>query len=91
MIIPNKFMNAIVAIGEPKDEKEKHWIGTGFIVARKEVGNPEVSDYFIVTNKHVLEKCEKIFVRFNALEGDFVKDYEIVLTDGKSCFCSKVM
>jgi len=23
MIIPNKFMNAIVAIGVPKDEKEK--------------------------------------------------------------------
>ena len=91
MIIPNKFMNAIVAIGVPKDEKEKHWIGTGFIVARMEVGNPEVSDYFIVTNKHVVEKCEKIFVRFNALEGDFVKDYEIVLTDGKSCFYSKVM
>ena len=89
MIIPNKFMNAIVAIGVPKDGNDKHWIGTGFIVARKDESNPEISDYFIVTNKHVVENCEKIFVRFNALEGDFVKDYDIVLTDGKNCFYSK--
>ena len=60
MIIPNKFMNAIVAIGVPKDGNDKYWIGTGFIVARKDESNPEISDYFIVTNKHVVENCEKI-------------------------------
>ena len=39
-IIPDFFMNAVVAIGVDKNEKSKRWIGTGFIVSRKEISEP---------------------------------------------------
>ena len=31
-IIPNFYLNAVVALGIDGAEGEKHWIGTGFIV-----------------------------------------------------------
>jgi len=87
-VIPNRFMNSIVAIGVSNDGTTKQWIGTGFIVSLKGNDDSESATFYIVTNKHVVNSHRNIYVRFNALEGDFVKDYEIVLTDGKTCFYS---
>lgn len=42
-IIPNFFLNAVVAIGIDIVGGEKQWIGTGFIVGRKENDNRELS------------------------------------------------
>lgn len=81
-IIPDFFLNSVVAIGIPNDGVNKQWIGTGFIVSRKEEGNPNLSTYYIVTNKHVVNEKKEIFLRFNALDGQFVKDYQINLFDG---------
>lgn len=80
-IIPSFFMNAVVALGIKLPDNKKHWIGTGFIVGRKEKDNPKLSTHYIITNKHVVEGKNTIFVRFNAMEGDFVKDYPIDLFD----------
>lgn len=79
-IIPNFFINAVVAIGIETTNKEKFWIGTGFIVGRKEE-HPELSTHYIITNKHVVNGKKTIFVRFNATEGNLVKDYAINLVD----------
>lgn len=78
-IIPSFFIDAVVAIGVVLPDKSKHWIGTGFIVSRKEKENPELSTYYLITNKHVIQNRDKIIVRFNAIEGDFIKDYPINL------------
>lgn len=77
-IIPNFFLNSIVALGinEPT-----HWIGTGFIVGRKELTDPTLSTYYIITNKHVIQNQTYIYVRFNSLGDSFVKDYRIELYD----------
>lgn len=87
-IIPNFFLDAVVALGIDGSERKKRWIGTGFIVGRKEIENPELSTYYIITNKHVIEQTKNIYVRFNSLEGTFVKDYHINLYngDGTPCF-----
>ena len=80
-IIPQFFMNAVVALGIELPNNNKHWIGTGFIVGRKEKYNPTLSTYYIVTNKHVVDGQSMILVRFNTKEENFVKDYKINLMD----------
>ena len=80
-IIPDFFMNAVVALGVETPNQIKHWIGTGFIVGRKEKLNASLSTHYIITNKHVIEGQKKIYVRFNSLESSLVKDYAIDLYD----------
>ena len=80
-IIPSIFMNAVVSIGVESQNNNKTWIATGFIVGRKEKDNASLSTYYIITNKHVVNEKKIIFVRFNATEGDFIKDYPINLLD----------
>lgn len=80
-IIPSFFLNAVVALGVDGVDREKHWIGTGFIVGRKETDNPNLSTYYIITNKHVIKHQRYAYVRFNSLGGTLVKDYRIDLYD----------
>ena len=44
-IIPDFFLNAVVALGIDGGDGKKHWIGTGFIVGRKEIDNPNLSTF----------------------------------------------
>lgn len=80
-IIPEQFMDAVVAIGVDQFDAagKRIWIGSGFIVGRKELQNSNFSTYYIVTNKHVIGNLRRIYVRFNSLIGDFIKDYNIIL------------
>ena len=78
-IIPAFFMSAVVALGIKSIDEKKYWIGTGFIVGRKEKDNPNLSTHYIITNKHVIKDQKCIYVRFNALQDSFVKDYSIDL------------
>lgn len=82
-IIPSFFLNAVVAIGIDGNDGQKYWIGTGFIVGRKESDNPAMSTYYIITNKHVIEQRKCVYVRFNSLDGTLVKDYQVNLYDDK--------
>lgn len=79
-IIPHSFIDAVIALGVGT-ANEKHWIGTGFIVGRKEKVDPNFSTYYIITNKHVVENQKQIFVRFNSLGDSFIKDYLVDLYD----------
>lgn len=80
-IIPSFFLNAVVALGVDGVDGEKRWIGTGFIVGRKEVDDPTLSTYYIITNKHVIKHQRFVYVRFNSLGGTLVKDYRVNLYD----------
>lgn len=65
-IIPQHYMNAVVAIGVPKIYPAGatiDWIATGFIVG-KPVSETEVIPY-LVTNGHVLDGARNVIVRFN--------------------------
>ncbi len=80
-IIPSFFMNAVVALGVDAPDNNKHWIGTGFIVGRRDPQNVDLLTYYLVTNKHVIAEPKRIYVRFNSLGSSLVKDYSIDLYD----------
>jgi len=80
-IIPNFFMNSVVALGLQKEDGSKVWIGTGFLVKRKETFNPTESTVYIITNKHVVCNQTLLFVRFNNVDGRGVKDLPLTLKD----------
>lgn len=78
-IIPEFFLNSVVALGIPSDDGNKKWIGTGFLVGRKEQSNPKESTVYIITNKHVVRNKSLLFVRFNNIDGSGVKDLPMSL------------
>lgn len=80
-IIPSFFMNAVVSLGIDDSKNIRRWIGTGFIVSRKEIENPELLTCYIITNKHVVNSQRIIYVRFNSLGDTLVKDYPVPLID----------
>lgn len=80
-IIPEFFLNAVVAIGVELPSHEKAWIGTGFIVGRNEKDNPELRTCYLISNKHVFEKKNSIIVRFNSVGDQPILDYPIRLRD----------
>lgn len=80
-IIPSFFMDAVVALGIEIPEKKKHWVGTGFLVGRKESTNPDRSTVYIITNKHVVKNQRMLYVRFNHNGTAGVKDLPMPLID----------
>lgn len=80
-IIPPFFMDAVVALGTDLSSNKKHWVGTGFLVGRKEQGDPTKSTVYIITNKHVVKDQQQLFVRFNNSGTAGVKDLPMYLRD----------
>ena len=80
-IIPEDFLNAVVALGIVGSDNKEHWIGSGFIVRRKAQQNQNLPTYYLITNKHVVKSVRKVLVRFNSEAGALVKDYLVHLYD----------
>ena len=78
-IIPDFFMDAVVALGIPISGGKKHWVGTGFLVGRKEKEHPDKSTVYIITNKHVVKDQNLLYVRFNNSESVGVRDLPMSL------------
>jgi len=79
-LIPPFFLDCVVAIGV-MGEKQKQWIGTGFIVGRPIDINADEKKYhtFIVTNKHVLKNHQHVILKFNSLNENSAIDYPVDL------------
>ncbi len=80
-LLPPFYMDAVVAIGVLLPNGNKHWIGTGFIVGRKEDDNKDLSTFYMITNKHVIEKQQEVLFRFNSLSENTPHDYQVPLYD----------
>lgn len=52
------------------------------MVCMQEPNNIQNSTVYLITNKHVVNGKNTVYVRFNNTSGTFVKDYEIQLIDG---------
>jgi len=78
-IIPSFFMDAVVALGIDIGENTKHWVGTGFLVGRKERDNSGRCTVYIITNKHVVKNQKLLYVRFNNSGSIGVKDLQMPL------------
>ena len=80
-IIPNFYKDAVVALGVDGTDSKRHWIGTGFMVGRLEEGSKDQYTIYIITNKHVVEHFDLVFVRFNNAESVGVKDLRMQLVE----------
>ena len=80
-IIPSFFMDAVVSLGINLPNNQKHWVGTGFLVGRKEEANAEESTVYIITNKHVVGNQKALFVRFGNDGASGVKDLPMSLSE----------
>ena len=80
-IIPPFFMDAVVALGVEKSDGTKHWIGTGFLVGRKEADNPSKFTIYVITNKHVVKNQRMLYVRFSNDSTVGVTDLPMKLLD----------
>lgn len=78
-VIPKFYFDAVVAIGV-KTDGNPSWIGTGFLVGRKETASDEYTVY-LITNYHIIEKKAEILVRFNQNDENTCMDYSIPLID----------
>jgi len=78
-IIPKHFMDAVVAIGVASNSPNCTWIGTGFLVGRKEENNPQMSTIYLITNFHVVKNKREIYVKFNSNATSITKDYCVPL------------
>lgn len=87
-IIPSFFMDAVVALGVELPDKKMHWVGTGFLVGRREKSNSDLSTVYIITNKHVVKNQWQLYVRFNNDDAIGVKDLpmQLVNKDGEKFY-----
>lgn len=78
-ILPGNFMKAVVALGTDSMDgsPQKFWFGTGFIVSYLDACN--VRTYYLITNKHVVNHRQQLYVRFNCTSGQFVQDHPLTL------------
>ncbi len=80
-LIPPFFKDAVVALGIDNEENKRIWIGTGFLVGRKETNNPSKSTIYVITNKHVVENQKSLLVRFDHSGATGVGDLPFSLID----------
>ena len=88
-IIPEFFMNAVVALGTLNIKGEKLWVGSGFLFGKKELDNPENATVYIITNKHVVNGYDHLFARFNNQGAIGTCDITIPLCDNGVCHYSE--
>lgn len=76
-----------MAVGVEEDNNTK-WIGTGFLVGRKEKSS-DTYTIFLITNYHIIENKREILVRFNQKGGNECRDYRVALRDSLKELFSK--
>lgn len=81
-LLPPFFLDAVIALGVGDDPANRNWIGTGFLYGALEKKSDETNKsyfVFLVTNKHVLERHDKVWIKFNALSGSGSQDFDVAL------------
>jgi hypothetical protein len=82
-LLPPFFLDTVVAIGVGEDPSTRQWIGTGFLFGLyNRPGMESEKDswqVWLVTNKHVVNGLDKIFVKFNSVVDPDSKDYAVLL------------
>jgi hypothetical protein len=86
-LIPPFFIDCVVAIGRENPKTGKiRWTASGFFYGRfvEKVGE-EGKKYltYLITNKHVLEGTDRVFIRLNPQDLNQAKEYTVPLKDGE--------
>ena len=68
-LISPKYLNAVVALGIPTEENGVRYIATGFLYShplrKRPYDREQHFEFFLVTNRHVVEGSDVIVARFN--------------------------
>ena len=80
-LIPPFFLDTVVAIGVGDDPSQRKWIGTGFLYGLLSDNKDGEKGYltFLLSNKHVLDGNQEIWIKLNASDASGSKDYKIPL------------
>ena len=66
-LVYGEFLLSVNPIGIPvldiNGKSIPHWIATGFVVIKNSPNNKEPYIPFIITNKHVIQNCQKIYIK----------------------------
>lgn len=76
-LIPAEYLRSIVSIGVMNNESSINWIGTGFFVFRC-IGSDQLLP-FMVTNKHVLQGHETVYIRLKKENSDELETVKVEL------------
>lgn len=83
-LIPPFFSDCVVAIGIDNPEGKQKWVATGFLyghlVSDLKAEKKEYKTY-LVTNRHVLQKTRKVYLRFNPQAKGPAQTYIVSLLD----------
>lgn len=80
-VIPPFFLDSVVALGIGDDPTKRRWIGTGFLFGQaiNQTKDGKKYRFFLISNKHVLNGNDSIWVKFNASDMSGSKDYRLPL------------
>lgn len=82
-LLPPFFLDSVVALGVGDDTKSRRWIGTGFIygnlIANGAAAQDKRYNLWLMTNKHVLEGLQAVYLKFNSAAGPNSKDFRVPL------------
>jgi len=66
-LVPQMYLNAVVAIGEPVPGEDPRWMATGFLYGHltDTTVQPPLYRVYLVTNRHVASPARPLVARFN--------------------------
>ncbi len=81
-LLPPQCLDSVITIGKLNSNHKISWMATGFVFGYREETFPE-NEYhlYIVTNKHVFNGYDTVYVRFNHKDGRDSKDYRLPLIE----------
>lgn len=83
VLIPEDFLDTVVAIGARDVDDQTKYVGTGFLYARSVEERRDgrtLFSVFLVTNRHVLEPLTEGFLRFSPRAHRRAEDYPVRFT-----------
>ncbi len=83
-LIPPFFLDCVVAIGMENNSKEINWVASGFLYGHfmEKVGDQDRYLVYLVTNRHVFENQESVWLRFNPTTDEKAHTWRLPLIDG---------
>lgn len=86
-LIPRFFLDCVVAIGVPTEKEQIRWIASGFLYGnfwKKDEKGENIYRVYLVTNRHVLNGLNEVFLRFNPTGKEAARQYLFNLIDASS-------
>ena len=89
-LLTPKYLNSVVAIGKDDCNGGVFWMGTGFLFGYRLPGkkyDKDVYSIYLVSNKHVLQGQDVIYLRFNPQGGQPAQNHCLDLKNGGNHLC----